>query len=53
MQQHVTSKGKKFAKNKNYQKVGDHCHYTGKYGGVVHTLCNLTFSVPIKKNQKS
>ena len=22
---------KKFAKDKNYQKVRDHCHFTGKY----------------------
>ena len=24
---------KKFAKDKNYRKVRDHCHYTGKYRG--------------------
>ena len=25
---------------KNY-KVRDHCHYTGKYRGAVHKICNL------------
>ena len=23
-------------KDKKYRKVGDHCHYTGKYGGTAH-----------------
>ena len=31
---------KKFAKSKNCQKVSDHCHYAGKYGGSAHRLCN-------------
>ena len=37
---------KKFAKYKNYQKVGDHCHYTGKYRGAAQSICNLKFNVP-------
>ena len=37
---------KKFANNKNYQKVRDHYHYTGKYRGVAHSICNLKFNVP-------
>ena len=39
---------KKFAKNKdkNYRKVRDHCHYTGKYRGAAHSICNLKFNVP-------
>ena len=37
---------KKFAKDKNYRKVKDHCHYAGKYRGVAHSTCNLKFSVP-------
>ena len=30
---------------KNY-KVRDHCHYTGKYRGVAHNICNLRYKVP-------
>ena len=30
----------------NYQKVRDHCHYTGKYRGAAHSICNLKFNVP-------
>ena len=30
---------------KNY-KVRDHCHYTGKYGGAAHNVCNLKYNVP-------
>ena len=30
---------------KNY-KVRDHCHYTGKYRGAPHNICNLTYKVP-------
>ena len=41
---------KKFAKDKNYQKVNwvkrDNCHYTGKYRGAVHSVFNLKFNVP-------
>ena len=35
---------KEFSVNdKKYQKVRDHCHYTGKYrGGAAHDICNLT-----------
>ena len=29
------------AKDKIHRKVRDHCHYTGKYGGAVHRICNL------------
>ena len=37
---------KKFAKDKNCRKVRDHCHYTGKYRGAAHSICNLKFNVP-------
>ena len=26
---------------KKQQKVRDHCHYTGKYRGAAHNICNL------------
>ena len=35
-------------KDKKYCKVRDHCHYTGKYRGTVHSICNLKYSVPKK-----
>ena len=33
--------------NKKYYKVRDHCHYTGKYRGAAHDICN-----PKYKRQK-
>ena len=30
---------------KNY-KVRDHCHYTGKYRGAAHNICNLRYKAP-------
>ena len=36
---------KKFA-NKNYRKVRNHCHFTNKYRGAGHSICNLKFNVP-------
>ena len=27
-------------------KVRDHCHYTGKYRGAAHNICNLSYKVP-------
>ena len=35
----------KFAKDKNYRKNRDHCHYTGKYRGAAHSICNIKFTV--------
>ena len=39
---------KKFYKDKkkNYIKVRDHCHYTGKYRGAAHNICNLMYNTP-------
>ena len=44
---------KKFCDDKNkkseyklYHKVRDHCHYTGKFRGVAHNICNLRHNVP-------
>ena len=39
---------KKLYKSINFQKVRDHCHYTGKYRGAARSICNLKFNVPIK-----
>ena len=37
---------KKFANDKNYPEVRDHCHYAGKYRGAADSICNLKFNVP-------
>ena len=34
----------KFTKN-IYQKVRDHCKYTGKYKSIAHSICNLKLYV--------
>ena len=31
---------------KKMQKVRDHCHYTGKYRGAAHSICNLNHKIP-------
>ena len=31
----------KYLKNKKHHKVRDHCPYTGKYRGAVHSICNI------------
>ncbi|XP_022800883.1 uncharacterized protein LOC111338630 [Stylophora pistillata] len=33
-------------KKKAYEKVRDHCHYTGKFRGAAHNSCNLRFRRP-------
>ena len=31
---------------KKYHNVRDHCHYTGKYRGAAHDICNLRYKRP-------
>ena len=31
---------------KKQQKVRDHYHYTGKYRGAAHNICNLRYKIP-------
>ena len=37
---------KKLPKIINYWKFRDYCHYTGKYRGAAHSICNLKYNVP-------
>ena len=40
---------KEFDKHdKKHHKVRDHCHYTSKYRGAAHNICNLRYKVPKK-----
>ena len=32
--------------NRKYHKVKDHCHYTGKYRGGAHDICNFRYKTP-------
>ena len=45
---HICKKG--FFRNKKdkhkHIKVRDHCHYTGKFRGAAHSICNLRYKTP-------
>ena len=43
---HMLQFTKIIAKDKNYLKVRDHCHFNGKYRGTAHSICNFRFNVP-------
>ena len=32
--------------DKKHHKEKDHCHYTGKYRGAAHNICNLRYRIP-------
>ena len=32
--------------DKKHHKVKDHCHYTRKYRGAAHNICNLRYKIP-------
>lgn len=35
-----------FIEGKSYQKICDHCHYTGKHRGALHSIYNLRYEAP-------
>ena len=37
---------KEFTNDKKCNKVRDHDHYTGKYRGAAHSICNLRYKIP-------
>ena len=37
---------KKLSKSIDYWRLRVHCHYTGKYRGAAHSICNLKFNMP-------
>ena len=53
MEEKICICNKKFCTNENnenefklQEKVRDHCHYTGKFRGAAHNICNLRYKTP-------
>ena len=42
----MTNTERKYTKDKNYRKVKAQYHYTGKYRGAAHSICNLKYNTP-------
>ena len=44
---HICEKGFSIDNDdKKYHTVKGHCHYTGKYRGAAHDICNLRYKSP-------
>ena len=43
---YICKKGFSTDNDKKYHKVRDHCHYTGKFRGAAHSICNLRYKTP-------
>ena len=43
---YICKKGFSTDDNKKYQKVRPHCHYTEKFRGASHSICNLRQKTP-------
>ena len=42
----ICKKGFSIDNDKKHHKVRDHCHYTGKFRGAAHSICNLRYKTP-------
>ena len=42
----IDTAGPSSLERKKNHKVRDHCHYTSKYRGAAHNICNLRYKVP-------
>ena len=41
-----TKKGLILMMTMEYHKLRDHCHYSGKYRGAAHNICDLRYQTP-------